>query len=193
MAPWFGSRDTAAVGDGFTGRLNGVDDSPVAGTAAEVPVEGLGDGCPVACFSLVDERCRAYDDARNAEAALDAALEDEGLAHQPARVLGKSFEGDHLVAVDLVGLPQAGEGGRAVDQNQAAAAGAFGCATVLGRYDAAFLAEHLEEVHARLVGGGGFFPVQGEADIGHFVDFIQPQIVTSSPSANSQLPNPNFQ
>ena len=83
----------------------------------------------------------------NAEAALDAALEDEGIAHPLADVLGQSFEGDDVVAVGLLGLAQTGERGRAVDHDEAAAAGAFGRAPVLGRDDAALLAQHLEQVH----------------------------------------------
>ena len=106
-------------------------------------------------LALLDERRRADDDARDAEAALHAALEDERFADDAPRLLGQAFERDDVVAVHLLRLPQAGQRGPAVDHHEAAAAGAFGRAAVLGRDDAALLAQDLEQVHSRLVGGFG--------------------------------------
>ena len=130
-----------------------------------MPVERLGDGGAIGGLALLDERRRADDDAGNAEAALDAALEDERVAHPLADVFRQPFERDHVAALGLLGFSQAGEGRRAVDHDEAAAAGAFGRASVLRRDDAALLAQHLEQVHAGLVRGGGLFPVQSEADL----------------------------
>ena len=49
---------------GLAGRLNRVDDPPVSGAAAQMPVERLRDGCAIAGLALLDERRGADDDAR---------------------------------------------------------------------------------------------------------------------------------
>ena len=61
--------------------------------------------------------------------------------------------------VHLLGLAEAGQRRVAVDHDQAAAAGALRRAAVLDGHDAAFLAQHLEKVHAGLVRGVDGFPV----------------------------------
>src|SRR5207247_9940478 len=55
-----------------------------------------------------------------------------------------------------------------VDYHEAAAAGAFGCAAVLRRHHTELLAQHLEEIHPRLVGGRNRPSVHIHVDPGHF-------------------------
>ena len=75
----------------------------------------------------------------------------EGGGAVPARAFGKAHEGCDRGGGQLFGRAESRQGGPAVDHNEAAAARAFGSAAVLGRDDAAFLAQHLQQVHSRLV------------------------------------------
>ena len=165
MPTRFGACDLIAARSGLSRGLNRVDDAPIPGAAAEMPVERLGDHRAIAGLSLLHQGRGTHDDARDAEATLDAALEDEGVAHPLAYVLGQAFERHDRAPFGLLRFSQARQGRRAVDQHEAAAAGAFRGAPVLGRDDAALLAQDLEQIHPGLVGGGGLFPVQREADL----------------------------
>ena len=153
MAPWFVARQPSAVGVRFARCLNRIDDAAVPGAATDMAIERLGHRAPIRRASLVDERRGADDDAGNAEAALDAAFEDERVANRAAQLFGQSFDRDDVAAFHLLGFAQTGQRRVAVDHHEAAAAAAFGRAAVLRRHDAELLAQHLEEVHARLVGG----------------------------------------
>ena len=128
-------------------------------------VERLCDGSSIAGLALLDQRCRADDDPGDAKAALNAALEDERIAHPLADVLRQPFESHDVATLCLLGLAQTGERGRAVDHDEAAAACPFWRAPVFRGDDAALFPQHLEQVHARLVRGDGLFPVQSESDL----------------------------
>ena len=163
-----------AVLASLAGRLNGVDDATVAGTPAEMAVERLRDRIAIAALAVLDEGRRAHHDPRNAEPALHATFEDECLPDDAPRLLGKTFERDDLVSLHLLGLAQARERRPAVDHHEAAAAGPFRRTAVLRGHDAALFAQHLEQVHPRLVGGFGGFSVQGELNLGHLETSIVP-------------------
>ena len=69
--------------------------------------------------------------ARNAEAALQRVVGDEGLLHRMQfAVLFKPFDGDDLTSLDRADGDQAGTHGHPVEQHRATAAVAF-TATIL--------------------------------------------------------------
>jgi hypothetical protein len=116
-----------------------------------MPVERLGHGRPIRRVPLLDQRCRADDDARNAEAALHTALEHERLADRSAHVVRQSFDGHHVASTRLFRLAQTRQRRMAVDHHEAAATTPFRRAAVLRRHHADLLAQHVEQVHAGLV------------------------------------------
>ena len=160
-------RQAAAVAGRFSSRLNGIDDPSVSGAAAQMAVEGLGDRTAVAALAVIDERRRPNDDPWDTEPALHATFEDEGFADEAACLFRHAFECDDVVSLHLLRLPQARQRRPAVDPDQAAAAGALWRASVLGADDPAFLAQHLEQVHAGLVRGVGGGSVEGEMNCRH--------------------------
>jgi hypothetical protein len=127
-----------------------------------VAVERLGDRIAVASLAVFDQRRGADDDARDAEAALHAAFEHERVGDDPAGLVRNAVERHDLMPVHLLRLAQARERRASVDHHQTAAAGAFRGAAVLGRGDAAFLPQHLQQVHAGLIGGFGRVSVEGK-------------------------------
>src|SRR5690348_7916209 len=66
--------------------------------------------------------------------------------------------------------------------DSAAAARALRSAAILGRNDAALLAQNFEEVHPRLVGAGGAFSVQSKAELRHTVSLLQADRFGPSPN-----------
>ena len=74
------ARQAPAVLARLAGRLNRVDDPPVARAAAQMAVERLRDRVAVVGLPVLNQRRRADDDAGDAEAALHAALEHERFA-----------------------------------------------------------------------------------------------------------------
>ncbi len=147
------ARQVSAVHAGFASRLNRVDDPAVPRAATQMTVEGLGNGRPVSGAPMLHQRRRADENPRDAESALHASFEHERLAQDAACVIGKTLDRDHVVALHLFGLAQAGERRPPIDEDQTTAAGAFRSAPVLGRHHATLLAQHLEKVHPRLVRG----------------------------------------
>jgi hypothetical protein len=125
--------------------LDGVDDLHVAGAAAEVLLERVGDLGAGGFGVGGDEAERADGHAGNAEAALEATGAGEGLGDELAILLGDALEGDDVLAGDLADGEGAGEAGLAVDEDGAAAAVGLRGTAVLGGGDVAFLAEELEE------------------------------------------------
>ncbi len=69
-------------------------------------VERLGNGVTVVRLAALDQRRGANGNAWNAEAALDAALEDEGLGNRRAGGLRQTLERDDVVARHLFWLTQ---------------------------------------------------------------------------------------
>ena len=168
MAPRF-LGEASIVLAGVAGSLNRVDDAAVSRAAAQVAIQRFGDRLTIVCPIVLDERCRTDEDSRNAESTLHAALEHERFAEHAPGLVWKPFERAHFVTVHLFGLPQARERRAPIDQHQAASADAFGRTSVLRGENAALLAQHFEEVHARLVGHLGRRAVQGELDCGHSI------------------------
>ena len=167
MPARFFVRQAPAVPAGFAGGLNRVDDPSVAGAAAQMPVECLRDHAAIVGHALPHQRRGADDDPGDAEPALHAAFEHKRFAQHAARVVRKALDGDDVMAGHLFRFPQAGQRRVPVDQDQAAAAGAFRRAAVLGGHHAALFAQHLEEVHPGLVRGLGDLSIQVECDARH--------------------------
>src|SRR5512138_1813187 len=105
------ARQLAAVAHRLAGRLNRVDDAPVSGAAADVAVKRLSNRLAVVALPLLDEMRGADDDARYAEAALDAAFEHERFADDPPGSLGKPIDGLDIMAGHLLRLSQTGQRG----------------------------------------------------------------------------------
>ena len=82
-------RTAVACGRDLT---DGVDDRQVAGAAAEVAREGLGDGVALGLGLLAQQRLGLHHDARGAVAALRGAGGAEGVGPQIARLLGQALE-----------------------------------------------------------------------------------------------------
>src|SRR5688572_31223500 len=116
---------------------------------------------------MLDERCRAYDDARDAEAALHTTLEHEGFTDDAPGLFWKAVERHDLVPIHLLRLAKARQRRTAVDHHQTAAARPLRGTAVLGRHHATLLAENLEQVHPGFVCRFGGFSVQGEPDARH--------------------------
>jgi hypothetical protein len=153
------ARKRAAVPARLARSLNRVENAAVAGTAAQMAVQRFRDRVAVVRLPAIDQRRRADDDAGDTEAALHAAFEEECLAEHPPRFFGQAFDRNDVAAVHLLGLAKTREGRRSIDHHETAAARPFRRAAVFRRHDAAFLAQHLEELHPRLVGGDDRFPV----------------------------------
>src|SRR5262245_26986985 len=112
MAARLGARESIITCGCFAGRFDGVEDSTVSRTSAQVPVERLGDRRSISGLSLFHQRGCTDHDAGNAEAALDSAFEDEGIAHPLANILRQAFERDDLPSLGLLGLPETRQRGR---------------------------------------------------------------------------------
>ena len=159
MAAGFLARQLSTVLPGFTSGLNGVNDPCVAGAAAEMPGEPLLYSLAIIRAALPQHGSGANHDARDTEAALHSAFVHERFAQHLPHIFRDAFERDHIVAFHLFRFPQARQGWPPIHQDRAAAARALGSAAILGRNDAALLAQNFEEVHPRLIGARGAFPV----------------------------------
>ena len=117
-------------------------------------------------------RCSTSDAARTTIPGMQKPhctppFEHERVAQHPAHILWKPFQGNDFAASHLLRLAQAGHGRAPVHHHRAAAAGAFRGAAVLRGCDAALLAQHVEEVHPRLVRDLGRLTIQMELDFWH--------------------------
>ncbi len=125
--------------------FNGVDDLDVAGTAAQVRVDGLRN--VVACRRgvLVEEPLGPQRDAGDAEPALSARRDRERTGECLALGRRYPFERQDLGAVGLFGRHGARGLRLAVDERQARAALALRGAAVVDRRDVAIVAKDVEE------------------------------------------------
>src|SRR5262245_12579762 len=161
------ARQLATVAQCLAGGLNRVDDPAVSGAAADMSVERLSNRLAVAALPLFHEMRGANDNARDTEATLNAAFEHERLADDLPGSLGKPVDGLDVVAGHLLRLSQTRQRGLAVDHHEAAAARTFWRTPVLARGNAAFFAQHLQQMHSGFVVGFGFLVVQLEGNPGH--------------------------
>src|ERR1700731_1297722 len=113
--------------------------------------ESLLDSFTIVRASLTQHGRRTNDDSGYAEAALHSTFEHEGFAQHISHFFRNAFERHDIAAFHLFRVPQTGQHGPPVYQHRAAAAGAFRGAAILGRDDAALLAQDFQEVHSRLV------------------------------------------
>jgi hypothetical protein len=125
-----------------------VDDLDVAGAAAEVAGEGLGDLLSRGVEVLGEQRLGLHHDAGRAEPALRRAGGDE--ARRPALALPgrEALLGDDLLAGEPRCPLRAGHDRAALDHDRARAARALRRTAVLHGGHAAALAENLEETCA---------------------------------------------
>src|SRR5262245_56407077 len=143
----------AAVAHRLARRLNRVDDAPVTSAAADMSIQRLSDRLAVVALPLLDKMRGADNDARDAEATLNAAFENECFADDSPRSLRKAFHRPDVVSRHLLRLSQARERGLAINHHETAAARAFGRTPVLARGHAALFAQHLQQVHSGFVVG----------------------------------------
>ena len=129
----------------FAVELDAVDDLLVAGAAAEMRLERLGDFVARRFVAIVAQADGPHRHAGDAEAALHAAAADERLGDLLAMLFVEAFERGDRFALGLLGLERAGEHRFAVHQHRAAAALGLRLAAVLGRGDAELVAEHVEQ------------------------------------------------
>ena len=152
---------------GVVDHLDRVEHLHIAGTAAEMPVQRLGDGLarhpPLAVGQMLDPQHQP----RRAEAALHPGRSLEGIGVELALGFGNALQRRDLATGGLGDRQRAGQPRLAVQQHQAAAALALRRASVLQRLDLAGLAQDLQQ---RLVGLGrdaALFPVEPKADRFH--------------------------
>jgi hypothetical protein len=126
-------------------------------------------GNSIAVFRLASAQQvrRADNYSRDTESALHAALEHERFTKNVTHTLGKAFDRNDLVPLNVLWFTQTGEHRLAIDQDRAAPARALRGAAVLSRNEAAFLAQDLKEMHALFVVGGHQLPVECERDLRH--------------------------
>ena len=134
----------------FRRRAHRLDDVLVAGAAAQIGREHV-EQILVADVGLALEHAdRQHQEARRAEAALQAVVIHEGLLHRMQLVaVGEALDGADLLAVGLHGEHQAGAHRLAVDDHRAGAADAV-LAADMGAGLAAILADGVGQRAPRL-------------------------------------------
>src|SRR5690349_11720230 len=162
MVPGFASGHLMVIVPGFTRRLYRINDPLVARAAAKVSIERLGNRLPARCLAVLQQGTGSHDDSGYAKATLNPALQHESLAQNPAHLFRNALQGRDLVPFQLVRLTQAGERRSPVDQNQAAAAGSFRSAPILGGNNATLFSQKLQDVHPTLVRDRDRLSVQDE-------------------------------
>jgi hypothetical protein len=122
-----------------------IDDATVAGTTAEVARDRELNLVPRRAGALVEQRRRRHQHARRAEAALAAAHAVEAVEQRiDVRRTREHLHGPHLFAVRLEREREAGEHGRAVDDDRTRAAVAL-VAALLGADEVEVVAQRLEQ------------------------------------------------
>ena len=114
------------------GQLHRVHDFHIAGAAADVIAQGVGDLLPGRAGVLVQQGLGAHDHARDAETALHGPCLAKGIGVRVLFKVRKAFHRQDGFALHAVGLLDAAFDGLAVDEDGAGAASAF-AATVLHR------------------------------------------------------------
>ena len=109
----------------LTGQQDTVNDLHIAGAAADVVADGEGSLLTGGIGISVQQGLGGDDHAGDAEAALDGARLAEGEGVNLLFPVGKALHREDGLALQLVGLGDAGLGGFAVDENVAGAAGAL--------------------------------------------------------------------
>src|SRR5436190_3851664 len=148
---WSGTRRLRRRAHALSSQLDGFEYLQVAGAAAEVAAQGLGDPLP-ARVGISPKQCLGHQqDAGDAVAALRRAQLRKCLLQGMQRGAGgEALHRRHLAAFALHRQGQTGKHGPTVEQNRAGPA-LPQLATVLGAHEAQLLAEHLEQrvMHGR--------------------------------------------
>ena len=160
-------RDLAA--DEAAGQLDRVDDLHVAGAAAQVASQRPLHLCPRGIRVGGEELLGRHDHARDAEAALDGAGQDERLLDEVRPVRrAQALDRRDLRAVERRDLGDAREHGLAVDEDHARAALALAVAGLLRPGEAQVLADDVQQDRLLPVGDDLHgTSVDGETDLVH--------------------------
>src|SRR5690606_3762649 len=151
------------------------DDGLIAGAAAQVAGQRVGDLLPARVGVVVEQRLGDHDHAGGAVAALDGVLLEEGLLQRVQLISGvQPFEGEHLAARHVFDRQQAGEERLAVNQNGAAPT-------------AALLAARLRRRIAELVAQQG---LQRDERLHHHVDVTAIQVKANDLGSHLYASNP---
>ena len=146
----FGQVDFFFVADGVCGALNGIHDLFVASAAAQVRRQRLFDIGAAGFGIVIDEVVGLHDDARNAEAALHAALAHESIGKDLLPIFAQPFGGGDRLASQLVHLGDASQQRLVIDLNNAAATGGLWRAAIFRRDDAHLIAQPVQQRELRV-------------------------------------------
>ena len=116
----------------LTGQQDTVDDLHIAGAAADVVADGEGGLLSGGIGIHVQQPLGGDDHAGDAEAALNGSRLAEGEGIHLLFPIGKALHREDGLALQLVGLGDAGLGGLAVDEDVAGAAGALAAPVLNG-------------------------------------------------------------
>ncbi len=163
MAARFSARQVLAVLPGFAGGLNGVDNSRVAGAAAEMAGERLRDGLAIIGAPLSQPwkmRGPRIPGMQKPHCTPPSSTK----ASPNTRRMSSGMPSSVTTSWPSIcsGLRRQASTGRPSTRTAQQPQAAFGGAAVLGGNDAALLAQDFEEVHPRLVGDSGRLAIQGK-------------------------------
>ena len=130
QGPVGGERRHLALAEQLCRQQDAVDDLHIPGAAADVVADGVGRLLPGGIWIRVQQSLGAHHHAGDAEAALDRPRHAEGVGVDLLFKIAQSLHRDDGLALQLVGLGDAGLGGLAVDQHRAGAAGALAAAVL---------------------------------------------------------------
>ena len=132
---------------------NGVNDLHIPGTAADIAADGKGRLLPGGVQIFVQQPLGTHDHARDAKAALNGSGGAEGVCIDISFKVRQALHRDDGLALQLVGLGNAGPGGLAVHKNGAGAAGTL-TASVLHAGQVQLIPQKAQELLILLHGHG---------------------------------------
>ena len=127
------------------GQQHGLDNLHIAGTAADIILDGGGAFGLGGVVVNIQQSLGAHHHARDTEAALHRPRRAVGIGIKLLFKLGKPLHGEDMLALQLVGLLDAGPDGLAVQQNGAGTAGAL-AAAVLDRGEMQLVPEKADQL-----------------------------------------------
>jgi hypothetical protein len=161
--------DRSVVGLKSGGLLDGLEDTHVAGAAAEVAGQAFFDFIEGGVGVLVEQVVGGEDHAGGADAALGSAFFEEALLDgMEMGWVAEAFDGEDGRLVGLKRGDEAGVDQLAVEQDGAGSALAF-AAAFLGAGEVEVFAKDVEEAAHRGSGEGVWRVVDGEVDEAHAV------------------------
>ena len=159
-----GRGQRAAVMLGGMNQLDGVDDLRVAGTSAQMSIDGACDLGARQRTNLIRQPFGAQHDTRRAKPALQTGGSLERIGIKLPLVVGDAFEGDDRPADDFVGFNHAGILRLAVNERQATAAQTLRRTRVLDRRYLEHATQQIEQRLLRLHFGEVWRPIELEGN-----------------------------